>query len=187
MKREEEKKEMKDKNNRSNNNQLAVYNSRLHLKELFKEILKNHTKDGFEKFEEISIYIKKKFGLKKFQFKKIERIPKNIIDLTNYEKTNLIEQNRKIKKKELIQINSYMDDLFNHSKILEWAGIGFNNTEFYKLNLSIRVFIFFIKEIIIRNSSSFAKIFWENIREKVRLSHCVWYSCELFNNTEWFK
>ena len=150
MKREEEeKKEMKDKNNRSHNNDLIVYNSRLHFKELFKEILKNNTKDGFEKFEDISIYIKKKFGLKRFQFYKKEHIPKNIIDLTSYEKSNLSDLKRKVKKKELIPLNSYMDDLLNQSKILEWAGVGFNNTEYYKLNLSIKVRINFLKEIIV--------------------------------------
>ena len=138
MQKEEEKRENHDKNN-TNNYSIQIYNSRVHCKELLKDIIKNHTKDGFENFEDVSFFIKKKFNLKKFQYKRKEKVPKSIIDLTNYEKNQLADSNKKIKKKELETINSYMDDLLNQFKILEWVGVGFNNVESFKLNLSLKV------------------------------------------------
>ena len=142
MLREEEKREIKDKDNNSNKSQKisSLYNSRVHCKELLKEILKNHMKDGFDNFEYISIYIKKMFNLKKFQFIKKGFEPKNVIDLTKYERKQIVDSTKKIKKKEIEIVNCYMDDLMNHFKMLEWIGIGFNNVESYKLNLSIKVF-----------------------------------------------
>lgn len=138
MQKEEEKRENHDKNN-TNNYSIQIYNSRVHCKELLKDIIKNHTKDGFENFEDVSFFIKKKFNLKKFQYRRKEKVPKSIIDLTNYEKNQLADSNKKIKKKELETINSYMDDLLNQFKILEWVGVGFNNVESFKLNLSLKV------------------------------------------------
>ena len=138
MQKEEEKRENHDKNN-TNNYSIQIYNSRVHCKELLKDIIKNHTKDGFENFEDVSFFIKKKFNLKKFQYRRKEKVPKSIIDLTNYEKNQLVDSNKKIKKKELETINSYMDDLLNQFKILEWVGVGFNNVESFKLNLSLKV------------------------------------------------
>jgi hypothetical protein len=139
MKREEEKKEMNDKDNHSSKTEPTIYNSKLHCKELFKEILKNHVSDGLDNFEDLSYYIKKKNFAKNFQFTKKENQPKNIIDLTKYEKNNISNKNKKIKKKELEMVNSYMEDLPNLFRILEWAGVGFNNVETYKLNLSLKV------------------------------------------------
>ena len=138
MQKEEEKRENHDKNN-TNNYSIQIYNSRVHCKELLKDIIKNHTKDGFENFEDVSFFIKKKFNLKKFQYRRKEKVPKSIIDFTNYEKNQLADSNKKIKKKELETINSYMDDLLNQFKILEWVGVGFNNVESFKLNLSLKV------------------------------------------------
>jgi hypothetical protein len=139
MKREEEKKEMHDKDSNSIKTEPTIYNSKLHCKELFKEILKNHVSDGLDNFEDLSYYIKKKNFAKKFQYTKKENQPKNVIDLTKYEKNNISNKNKKIKKKELEMVNSYMEDLPNQFRILEWAGVGFNNVETYKLNLSLKV------------------------------------------------
>ena len=141
MKREEEKKENVDKDRNSNNAELTVYNSRIHCKELFKEILKFHINDGFDNFEDLSYYIKKKFNSKKFQFTRQIKAPKNIIDLTKYEKNQLLEPTKKLKKKELETVNGYLDDLLNQFRMLEWAGISFNQAENYKLNISINVII----------------------------------------------
>ena len=75
MQKEEEKRENHDKNN-TNNYSIQIYNSRVHCKELLKDIIKNHTKDGFENFEDVSFFIKKKFNLKKFQYRRKEKVPK---------------------------------------------------------------------------------------------------------------
>lgn len=139
MKQEEEKKEMNDKDNNSLRTEPSTYSSKLHCKELFKEILKNHVSDGLDNFEDLSYYIKKKNFAKKFQYTKKENHPNNIIDLTKYEKNNITNKNKKIKKKELEMVNYYMEDLLNQFRILEWAGVGFNNIETYKLNLSLKV------------------------------------------------
>lgn len=162
MKREEEKKEMNDKDNSSIKTQPTIYNSKLHLKELFKEILKNHVSDGLDNLESLSYYIKQKNYSKKFQYTKKENNPKQVINLTKYEKDNISNKIKKIKKKELETVNTYIEDLLNQFRILEWAGVGFNDVENYKLNLSIKVFSF----VFIRNFYQKLKLFGSGFSER---------------------
>lgn len=135
MKREEEKREMVDKDK----SELMVYNSRVHCKELFKEVLKFHKNDGFDNFEHISFFIKKKFSSKKFQYAKKVVPQRNIIECTKYEKAQLFESTKKSKKKDIEFSNGLLEDIPNNFRMLEWAGISFNSTENYKLTLSIKV------------------------------------------------
>jgi len=47
-----------------------------------------------------------------------------------------------------------MDDILSQSRILEWAGISFNKTEWVKIRMSMKVFINDdLKETFARNKS----------------------------------
>ena len=49
----------------------------------------------------------------------------------------------KKKQKGLSLVNtSYVEDILYQSKLLEWAGISFNNLEWYKLKNSVDVSLF---------------------------------------------
>ena len=43
------------------------------------------------------------------------------------------------KSKSIDQISSYMDDILSQSRVLEWAGISFNRTEWVKIRISMKV------------------------------------------------
>lgn len=62
-----------------------VYSDIHHLNEVIKEILAYHKHDGLDKFEEISMFIKKKMTKLSFQYMIPKYEPKKCIELTEYE------------------------------------------------------------------------------------------------------
>ena len=67
------------------------YNDIFHLNELLREILAYYKDEGYEKFEEISMYIKKKMTKLSFQYKTPKYLPKQSIEITNHEKKILVK------------------------------------------------------------------------------------------------
>jgi hypothetical protein len=61
------------------------YNHEHHLNELIKEIFSYNKEDGYEKFEEISLYIKRKMTKLSFQYYIPPYVPKRCIDMTEHE------------------------------------------------------------------------------------------------------
>lgn len=66
------------------------YNDVQHINEVLKEILAFNKKEGMDKFEEISMYIKRKMMKLSFQYKQPEKPIKRLIDLTNYEENIIV-------------------------------------------------------------------------------------------------
>lgn len=66
------------------------YNIHHHMNEVMKEILAYYKEDGYEKFEEVSYYIKKRMMKFSFQFKHPKTAPKKIIEITDYEEKILV-------------------------------------------------------------------------------------------------
>lgn len=67
-----------------------VYNDAYHINELLKEILAYYKNEGLDKFEEISMYIKKKMTKLSIQFKSPIIEARRLIDLTPYEESILV-------------------------------------------------------------------------------------------------
>jgi hypothetical protein len=61
------------------------YNDTYHLNETIKEILAYNKEDGYDKFEEISMYIKRKMTKLSFQYVIPKYEPKRCIELTPHE------------------------------------------------------------------------------------------------------
>lgn len=67
------------------------YNFHHHLNELMKEILAYYKEDGYERFEEVSFYIKKRMSKFSFQYRLPKIVPKKIIEITDYEEKILVK------------------------------------------------------------------------------------------------
>ncbi len=84
---EENKNEMIEKTHYDNR---KPYNYNNHINELLKEILSYNRKDGLDKFEELSMYIKKKMTKLSFQYY-TPLVPfESKIELTNYEQKLIV-------------------------------------------------------------------------------------------------
>jgi len=84
---EENKNEFQEKNNSDNR---KPYNFDNHINELLKEILSYNRPDGLEKFEELSMYIKKKMTKLSFQYYIPTVVFDSKIELTNYEQKLIV-------------------------------------------------------------------------------------------------
>jgi hypothetical protein len=67
------------------------YNDIFHLNELLREILAYYKEDGYNKFEEISMYIKKKMTKLSFQYKTPKYLPKPCLEITQHEQKILVK------------------------------------------------------------------------------------------------
>lgn len=74
-------------------NHKLEYNDTFHLNELLREILAYYKEDGYDKFEEISMYIKKKMTKLSFQYKTPKYLPKACIEITQHEQKILVTIN----------------------------------------------------------------------------------------------
>jgi len=45
----------------------------------------------------------------------------------------------KKKQKNIAVTENYIQDIISQSKLLEWAGISFNKTEWYKISIAMKV------------------------------------------------
>ena len=89
-----------NKENKKNHNQNAqiqkpskklIYDDTNHLNELIKEIVSLHKEDGYDNFEEISMYIKKKMTKLTLEYEPYPYIPKKLVILTPKEEILLEE------------------------------------------------------------------------------------------------
>ena len=128
-----------------------TYDYENHLNELIKEIISLHKKDGYENFEEISMYIKKKMTKLTLEYEPYPYIHKPLVICTPKEES-ILKANSKIKITKTKTINHYMEDLISQSKILEWAGITFNELEWYKIRIAM-------KKLLEENNCEFLRFF----------------------------
>ena len=85
---EENKNEFHDKAKKEDTR--LEYNFHHHMNELMKEILAYYKEDGYERFEEVSFYIKKRMSKFPFQYRLPKIVPKKIIEITDYEEKILV-------------------------------------------------------------------------------------------------
>lgn len=88
MKAEDNKNEFADKKGKEDVR--LEYNVNHHMNELMKEILAYYQEDGYDRFEEISMYIKKRLTKLSFQYKLPKYEPKKLIEITDYEEKILV-------------------------------------------------------------------------------------------------
>ena len=129
-----------------------IYDNKEHLKELVKELVTLHKSDGYENFEEISMFIREKnTKLDTFQYslppKKVE---KSFIHTPLEEK--VLSEFSQQKKHNAKTINNYMEDILQQSKLFEWGGISFSEEEWYKIRMAM-------KKILIENDCEFIRFF----------------------------
>ena len=98
-----------------------IYDNKEHLKELVKELVTLHKEDGYENFEEISMFVREKnTKLDTFQYKLPSKQVKKCFQHTPLEEKILTEFS--LKKKNLAKtIPNYMEDILQQSKLLEWG------------------------------------------------------------------
>ena len=146
---------MKNKGEQNNHlkkpSKKLIYDDTNHLNELIKEIVSLHKEDGYDKFEEISMYIKKKMTKLTLEYEPYPYIPKKLMILTPKEEKILMEKS-KIKVPKVKTVPNYMEDILHHASILEWIGINFNQTEWYKIRLAM-------KKLLIENKCEFIRFF----------------------------
>ena len=129
-----------------------IYDDKQHLKELIKEIVTLHKEDGYENFEDISIFIREKnTKLDNFQYRlPTKNVPK-CFNHTPLEEKILTEFSTK-KKQPTKTIQNYMEDVLQQSKLFEWGGISFSDEEWYKIRMAM-------KKILIENDCEFLRFF----------------------------
>ena len=129
-----------------------VYDNKEHLKELVKELVTLHKEDGYENFEEISMFVREKnTKLDTFQYRLPKKVIKKTFEHTPLEEKILTEFSQ-TKKGEAKTINNYMEDILHQSKLFEWGGISFSEEEWYKIRLAM-------KKILIENDCEFIRFF----------------------------
>ena len=129
-----------------------VYDIKEHLKELVKELVTLHKEDGYENFEEISMFVREKnTKLDTFQYKLPSKVVKKCFNHTPLEEKILTEFALK-KKKQTKTVNNYMEDLLQQSKLFEWGGISFSDEEWYKIRMAM-------KKILLDNDCEYLRFF----------------------------
>ena len=129
-----------------------VYDNKEHLKELVKELVTLHKEDGYENFEEISMFVREKnTKLDTFQYKLPSKVVKKCFNHTPLEEKILTEFALK-KKKQTKTVNNYMEDLLQQSKLFEWGGISFSDEEWYKIRMAM-------KKILLDNDCEYLRFF----------------------------
>ena len=129
-----------------------VYDNKEHLKELVKELVTLHKEDGYENFEEISMFVREKnTKLDTFQYKLPSKVVKKCFNHTPLEEKILTEFALK-KKKQTKTVYNYMEDILQQSKLFEWGGISFSEEEWYKIRMAM-------KKILLDNDCEYLRFF----------------------------
>ena len=129
-----------------------IYDNKEHLKELVKELVTLHKDDGYENFEEISMFVKEKnTKLDTFQYKLPSKDVKKCFQHTPLEEKILTEFSLK-KKHSAKTIPNYMEDVLQQSKLFEWGGISFSDEEWYKIRMAM-------KKILVENDCEYLRFF----------------------------
>ena len=117
-----------------------IYDDKNHLNEVMKEIVSMYQKEGYDNFEEISMYTKLKSEKLTMEYKPIPYKHKPTILLTPSEE-KILKMETKIKVNKVQELNNFMDDIISQSQILEWAGISFNKVEWYKIRIALKTLL----------------------------------------------
>jgi hypothetical protein len=141
----------KNNNSIQKQNKKLIYDDTNHLNELIKEIVSLHKEDGYDNFEEISMYIKKKMTKLTLEYEPYPYTPTKLVILTPKEE-KIFQESTQIKEKNPKIISNYMDDILSHSMILEWAGINFSQVEWYKIRIAM-------KKLLIENKCEYIRFF----------------------------
>ena len=129
-----------------------IYDNNEHLKELVKELVTLHREDGYENFEEISMFVREKnTKLDTFQYKLPSKIVKKCFQHTPLEEKVLTDFSLK-KRVETKTLPNYMEDLLSQSKLFEWGGVSFSEEEWYKIRMAM-------KKILIENDCEYLRFF----------------------------
>ena len=140
-----------EENKEDNKDTRLEYNDMNHLNELLKEIVANNINDGYDKFEELSMYVKKKMSKFSLEYKPTPIISKPVLTLTQKEE-KILKSTAEIKIKKSKIIDHYMDDIISQSNMLEWAGISFSKNEWYKIRVAM-------KKLLIDNNCEYIRFF----------------------------
>ena len=129
-----------------------IYDNKEHLKELVKELVTLHKEDGYENFEEISMFVREKnTKLDTFQYKLPSKVIKKCFQHTPLEEKILTDFS--LKKKNIAKtIPNYMEDVLQQSKLFEWGGVSFSDEEWYKIRMAM-------KKILIENDCEYLRFF----------------------------
>ena len=128
-----------------------IYDDVNHLNELMKEIVSKNKEDGYDKFEEKSMYIRKKMTKLTMQYQPVPYFHKPTVTLTPIEE-RVLKEKTQIRVKKADEVAHYMDDILSQSNVLEWAGITFNKTEWYKIRLAM-------KKLLVDNNCEYIRFF----------------------------
>jgi radial spoke head protein 4A len=129
-----------------------IYDNKEHLKELVKELVTLHKNDGYENFEEISMFVREKnTKLDTFQYRLPSKAIKKCFQHTPLEEKILTDFS--LNKKHIAKtIPNYMEDVFHHSKLFEWGGVSFSEEEWYKIRMAM-------KKILLENDCEYLRFF----------------------------
>jgi radial spoke head protein 4A len=108
------------------------------MNELLKEIMASHKKNGFDSFEEISVYIKKKIALSSLQYYLPEKELKRLLNFSSFEE-NIIKGVNKRKAKTVEKTPYFLGDIMQLSKVLQLAGISFGEEEWYNIRMALKM------------------------------------------------
>ena len=127
------------------------YSETLHIRELIKEICTLHKNDGYDKFEDISMFVREKNTRLNFQFKnQIDNVKRNF-QLTPLEEKVLTDfANNKPKKARLV--TNFMDDIMSQAKLFEWGGFSFSEEEWFKIQMAM-------KKLMLKNDCEYIRFF----------------------------
>ena len=127
------------------------YSETLHIRELIKEICTLHKNDGYDKFEDISMFVREKNTRLNFQFKnQIDNVKRNF-QLTHLEeKVHTDFYNNKPKKARLV--TNFMDDIMSQAKLFEWGGVSFSEEEWFKIQMAM-------KKLMLKNDCEYIRFF----------------------------
>ena len=127
------------------------YSETLHIRELIKEICTLHKNDGYDKFEDISMFVREKNTRLNFQFKnQIDNVKRNF-QLTPLEEKVLTDfANNKPKKARLV--TNFMDDIMSQAKLFEWGGVSFSEEEWFKIQIAM-------KKLMLKNDCEYIRFF----------------------------
>ena len=127
------------------------YSETLHIRELIKEICTLHKNDGYDKFEDISMFVREKNTRLNFQFKnQIDNVKRNF-QLTPLEEKVLTDfANNKPKKARLV--TNFMDDIMSQAKLFEWGGVSFSEEEWFKIQMAM-------KKLMLKNDCEYIRFF----------------------------
>ncbi|MCQ2818742.1 MAG: hypothetical protein MJ252_15860 [archaeon] len=128
-----------------------VYTLQQHMREILKEICVLHREDGYDKFEQISKFVREKNTKLNFQFVKEEHKVPKCFELTEEEEKVMTEYALK-RPKEAQLVENYMEDVLQQAKLLEWGGVSFGDEEWFKIRMAM-------KKILVNNDCEYLRFF----------------------------